>query len=111
MFVFVNADTVVRKAIQRGGRTSTQGRGGGCSVRFDRRVPPFAVLVDLVLRLVSQPTGLAAGCSLYCPREAYDVAGGFDEALFATEAGGLARRRKRMGLFVVLRNCVRASGR
>ena len=56
-------------------------------------------------------TGLACGCFLFCTREAFDAAGGFDEALFASEEIGMSLALKRQGRFVVLRESVTTSGR
>jgi GT2 family glycosyltransferase len=55
--------------------------------------------------------GLAGGCFLYCTRESYLAANGFDEAFYASEEIGFTRRLKRHGRFVVVREAVVTSGR
>ena len=55
--------------------------------------------------------GLASGCFLFCTREAFHAAGGFDERLFAAEEGAMSRALRRQGRFVVLREFVVTSGR
>lgn len=54
---------------------------------------------------------LAAGCFLFCTREAFDAVGGFDERLFAAEEAVMSRALRRHGRFVVLRESVTTSGR
>jgi hypothetical protein len=53
----------------------------------------------------------AAGCFLFCTREAFTAVGGFDEAFFGAEELVLSRALKRRGRFVVLRQAVLTSGR
>jgi len=54
---------------------------------------------------------LAPGCFVFCTREAYLAAGGFDEGLYASEEVGFAQRLKRQGRFVILREFVVTSAR
>jgi GT2 family glycosyltransferase len=54
---------------------------------------------------------LAAGCYLFCTREAFEAAGGFDERLFATEELALSRALGRLGRVAILRESVESSGR
>jgi glycosyltransferase involved in cell wall biosynthesis len=110
---FVDADTVVTKRVVRAAfRTLRRGAvGGGCSVKFDGPVPVYGRVIEGVLRVVSPPVGLAAGCFLFCTRRTFDAVGGFDETLFATEEVVFATRLKRLGRFVVLREWVYTSGR
>src|SRR5262249_44341467 len=48
---------------------------------------------------------------LFCTRQAFDAAGGFDEKLFAAEELALSRALHRHGRFLVLREFVTTSGR
>jgi GT2 family glycosyltransferase len=114
LFIFVDADTMVTKrALRAALRALRRGAvGGGCSVRFDEgRLPFYAVVVERVLPMLCQAIGLAAGCFLFCTRQAYLAAGGFDEALYATEEVGFGQRLKRQGRFVILHEFVITSGR
>jgi hypothetical protein len=63
--------------------------------------------LDVAMRGV----GLAAGCFLFCPRAAFERAGGFDETLYAGEELALSHALKRQGPFVVLGEHVVTSGR
>ena len=111
--VFVDADTVVNpRVVRAAARALARGAvGGGCLVRLDRPRPAYAVAIELALRVVAPAVGLAGGCFLFCTRAAFDAAGGFDEAVFASEEIGLARRLKARGKFVILRETVTTSAR
>ena len=111
--VFVDADTIISEAVLRDAIAAlTAGAaGGGCLVRFDGRVPRYGrVLIALVLPLY-RALGLAAGCFIFCTRQAFDAAGGFDERLFAAEEAVMSRALRRRGRFVLLRTAVLTSGR
>ena len=54
---------------------------------------------------------MAPGCFLFCTRRAYLAAGGFDETLAWSEEVSFAKRLKRQGRFVLLREAVITSGR
>lgn len=113
MLVFVDADTLVSVEAVRGAvhAMRTGAAGGGCGFRFDGRVPLYGrVMVGLavpVYRLLS----LASGCFLFCRRDAFVAAGGFDERLFGGEEAAFSRALHRQGRFVVLRESVTTSGR
>jgi glycosyltransferase involved in cell wall biosynthesis len=111
--VFVDADTIISEAVLRDAIAAlTAGAvGGGCLVRFDGRVPHYGrILIALVLPLY-RALGLAAGCFLFCTRQAFEAVGGFDEELFAAEEAVLSRALSRQGRFVLLRAAVMTSGR
>ena len=55
--------------------------------------------------------GLAAGCFLFCTRNAFVAVGGFDEAFYGAEELVMSQALKRHGKFVVLRQAVMTSGR
>ena len=85
--------------------------GGGCCVHIDGRLPFYAKVMECLLRVFSPPIGLAAGCFLFCTRDAYHAAGGFDETLYVTEEVGFAQRLRQQGRFTVNRELVITSGR
>jgi glycosyltransferase involved in cell wall biosynthesis len=111
--IFVDADTVVNEAVVRAAlEAMNRGAvGGGSAVRFDGQVPRYAEFMQPALVRLFRAAGLACGCFLFCTREAFDAAGGFDEALFASEEIGMSQALKRQGRFVVLRESVTTSGR
>ena len=114
VLVFVDADTEItapalsaaKEAIRRGVV------GGGASVRFDEgRLPLYARVLEFLLPPALRVLRLAPGCFLFCTREGYFAAGGFDETLYVTEEIGFAQRLKNQGRFVILREFVITSAR
>jgi glycosyltransferase involved in cell wall biosynthesis len=87
MLFFVDADTwinpnVVREAIAaiRDGAV-----GGGAPIAFDEPIPFYARLLLPMMVLSFRITRLAAGCFVYCTRDAFTAVGGFNEAYFGGE--------------------------
>lgn len=113
LFVFVDADTIVDAAVVRAAvRAVREGAvGGGAAVRFDGAVPLYARVLLQLLTVSFRATRLAAGCFLFCRREAFHAVGGFDEAYYAAEEIVMSRALGRQGRFVVLREPVLTSGR
>lgn len=80
-------------------------------MRFDGEVSFAARLLTFMLMRLLITLRLAAGCFLFCTREAFERAGGFDERFFASEEIWMSRALKRQGLFVMVRDHVVTSGR
>jgi glycosyltransferase involved in cell wall biosynthesis len=113
MLVFVDADTIVSPAAVRAAIAAMRegAVGGGCAVRFDGRLPLYArVLTGFAVHLY-RAIRLASPCFLFCTREAFRAAGGFDETLFAAEEMAMSQALRRQGPFVILRESVTTSGR
>src|SRR5205823_4703716 len=112
-FVFVDADTMVTpRALRAALRVLRRGAvGGGSCVRLDGRLPLYGIALEAALRVFAPMIGLAGGCFLFCTRDAYFAAHGFDEAFYASEEIGFSQRLKRLGRFVVLHETVITSGR
>ena len=110
---FVDADTLVTPAVVVGALAALRGGavGGGCTVRFDGKLPLYGRLLLGVLLPVYRLLGIAAGCSLFCTREAFEKVGGFDERLLAAEELAFSRALRRIGRVVILRESVTTSGR
>lgn len=111
--VFVDADTRVGEAVVRAALASLDAGavGGGCEVEFDADAPRWA---RRMLRAAVGPMrafNLAAGCFIYCRRDAFERAGGFDERHFAGEEIMLSLALRREGRFVMLREGVTTSSR
>ncbi len=113
VLIFVDADTVVSgpvllaalAALDRGAV------GGGALFRLDGQIPWHGRLLAFAVRTSMRLGRLAAGCFLFCTREAFDAAGGFDERLFATEEIALSRALGRLGRVAIVRETVETSGR
>jgi len=99
-FVFVDADSwcsarLLQTALDRlaGGRTV----GGGSTIASDRPVSGGARRgLDLWNR-IGTTLKLAAGCFVYCRRDAFEAIGGFSEKVYAGEEIFLSRALKRWG--------------
>ena len=111
--IFVDADTFVPPETLRATLRAWENGvvAGGASVHLDGRLPLGARLALPVFRLFMRATRLAAGCYVFCTREAFDAAGGFPVELFAGEELAFSRALRRQGRFVVLREPVVSSGR
>lgn len=113
VLVFVDADTLIDETVLRSALTALRSGavGGGADVRFDGRVPLYARAFSALLLGFSRAARLASGCFVFCTREAFASAGGFDESLFGAEEWALSRALARQGRFVILREPVTTSGR
>ena len=75
-------------------------------------IATFVVLLGItVTTQLVRFLGLAAGCFLFCTRDAFVAVGGFDEAFFGAEEVVMSRALRNHGRFVVLRQAVTTSGR
>jgi glycosyltransferase involved in cell wall biosynthesis len=113
LLIFVDADTVVTAAaVRAAARAMYAGAvGGGCTVYFDGVLPMWARLLLSAFMAAYRACHLAAGCFLFCTREAFEAVGGFDEKLFGSEELTMSNALKRCGRFVVLRDHVITSAR
>jgi glycosyltransferase involved in cell wall biosynthesis len=113
LLFFVDADTsvnpdVIAKAID---AVRAGAIGGGAAIKFDEPVPFYARVLLPILVLSFRLSRLAAGCFVFCTRDAFAVVGGFDEAYFGAEEVIISRALGRQGRFVILRSAVVTSGR
>lgn len=107
VLIFVDADTMVtEQALLAAIREIRAGAvGGGCHARFDDGpLPLYAVVLERWLLPMLLPVlRIAPGCFLFCTRQAYVAAGGFDETMYVAEEVTFGKRLKRQGRFVILR--------
>ena len=98
--LFVDADThIPAELLAQAIDNLESGRccGGGTTVRFDTE-PGAAEGVGLaVWNSLSRSLKLAAGCFVYCRRDAFEAVGGFSEAVYASEEIWLSRKLRRWG--------------
>jgi len=111
--VFVDADTLVSPAVVAAALDAMRrgAAGGGAGIRFDGVVPLYARLLLPVLTWSFRLSRTAAGCFIFCTREAFTAVGGFDEAYFGAEEVILSQALRARGRFVVLAEPVITSGR
>jgi cellulose synthase/poly-beta-1,6-N-acetylglucosamine synthase-like glycosyltransferase len=113
VFVFVDADTRVGAATIAATVAAVEhgAVGGGALLRFDAPLPVSVRIIGVCLRLTMRIGRLACGAYVFATREAFEVVGGFDETLFATEELTLSRALGRIGRFVILSESVVTSAR
>jgi glycosyltransferase involved in cell wall biosynthesis len=113
MLIFVDADTVVSIDVVRAAvRAMREGAvGGGAAVRFDGQLPFWGKVTAALFIPLYRLAGLAAGCFLFCTRDAFEAVGGFNKDLFAAEEVVMTRALRRQGRFVLLHESVTTSGR
>jgi len=113
LFVFVDADTIVSEGVVRAAVAAMRGGavGGGAAVAFEGDIPAYARWLLPIIVWMFRVARLAAGCFLFCTRDAFAAVGGFDEAFFGAEELVMSRALKRQGRFVILREAVVTSGR
>jgi len=112
-FVFVDADTTIDANVVRGVLRALRAgaAGGGAGVRFDEPVPAYARIMIAVTVWMFARLKLAAGCFVFCTREAFERVGGFDERVFAAEEIFFSRALRRRGRVVILKEKVTTSAR
>ncbi len=114
--VFVDADTIVPLETLEGSlRALRKGAvGGGAFVALDESQPIhwFKMGLYYLISLVWQTVGRwAAGCYMFCRKDALELFGGFDENYFAAEELFFSRELKRLGKFQLVRHPVLTSAR
>ena len=98
--IFVDADTVVtRTLIQRSLYNLDSGHccGGGSTVEPNIPLAPSYRFALWLWTQISVRLRLAAGCFLYCLREAFEAVGGFSEKVYAGEEIWLSGELRRWG--------------
>lgn len=71
--------------------------GGGARIAFDAPLPLVARWFTDAWAFYSRTFGVAAGCFVYCLREAFDDVGGFPTELYAGEELYFSKRLKKWG--------------
>ena len=111
--VFVDADTLVDAALLRAALVALEAGavGGGATVAL-RGPLAWHVRAGLAAsNWLLRRMRAAAGCFVFCRRDAFEAVGGFDERWYAAEDIALSRALATQGRFVVLRERVSTSAR
>lgn len=98
--IFLDADTAISGDLlgaALGRLSSGMCCGGGVLVQPDREPPAAARYVMAFWNRVSMNMGLAAGCFIFCLREAFQQTGGFSERVYASEEIWLSRKLRAWG--------------
>ncbi len=98
--VFIDADTqispeLLKAALDR--LMSGQCCGGGAVLTMDKKLKPGERFGVQFFNLLSTTYRLAAGCFIFCSREAFESVGGFSENLYASEEIRFSRKMARYG--------------
>ena len=111
--LFVDADTRVDREVVGAAMAAMDSGavGGGAGAVFDEGAPYYARRMMWWVLGFMRLFRLAAGCFLFCRRDALEAAGGWDERHFAGEEIMLSLALHRQGPFVILRERVVTSPR
>jgi glycosyltransferase involved in cell wall biosynthesis len=86
--IFLDADTILSAALlQKALANLSSGAccGGGGKVVYEGELPGIVRGVTELWNRSSVKFGMAAGCFIYCLKEAFDVVGGFSQNVYASE--------------------------
>jgi len=98
--IFVDADTLIPENLLLQALDNLQNEsciGGGAKVSFDITLNLAARMGLALWNAISSRLKLAAGCFVYCTRDAYEAVGGFSEAVYASEEIWFSRQLRRWG--------------
>ncbi|MCA9240644.1 MAG: glycosyltransferase [Planctomycetales bacterium] len=111
--VFVDADTVVNAEVLQGAVNALQAGsvGGGARISFDGDAPWLVARLVKLFDSSYFAFGFAAGCFVFCNRDAFFQAGGFDESVYVSEEITLSRELRKLGRFAILPARVSTSAR
>ena len=113
LLIFVDADTCVTvQTVQAAVDAVHEGATyGGADVTWDTAIPLWSRIMLRGTLLMYRLDKLAPGAFLFCTRDAFERAGGFDESLFAAEEYDLSKRLKKLGRHAWIKDRVITSGR
>lgn len=97
--VFVDADSLISPELLTSSLNVLADRtaiGGGSTVAADRKINGLSKTVLTLWNWWSVKSRSAAGCFLYCSREAFDHVGGFDEKQYAAEELYLSKKLRKL---------------
>jgi glycosyltransferase involved in cell wall biosynthesis len=86
--IFLDADTIISDALLQKALTNLLSGaccGGGGKVVYNGELPNIVRGVTEVWNYFSVKFGMAAGCFIYCLKEAFDAVGGFSQNVYASE--------------------------
>lgn len=93
--VFLDADTIMPEALLKNALLNLQSGkycGGGTLINFDSRLKWYWELARKFFNWLALKSDFAAGCFIYCLKDAWLGAGGFSEKVYASEEIWFVRR-------------------
>ena len=111
--VFVDADTYVNAGVIQAAMAALDrgAVGGGATPVFDDEAPRYARFLLIWVLTQMRWFRMAAGCFIFCRRDAFEAVGGFDERHFAGEEIMLSWALRRHGRMEILPEKVVTSSR
>lgn len=116
--IFIDADTLVSASLLRNALLALEsgtvcGGGAGVIIEHPSRMANVAVALWTVIGKVGK---LAAGCFVYCRKDAFEAVGGFSEQVYASEEVWLSLALKKWGranqqTFLILDDAATTSAR
>ncbi len=85
---FLDADTILSTAILQKALCNLSGGaccGGGVKVVYEGALPGIVRVATELWNFFSVKFGMAAGCFVYCLKDAFDAVGGFSQSVYASE--------------------------
>ena len=107
--IFLDADTELTSALLGQALENIKSGacvGGGVVIEPDQPVSRKVQWVIGLWNFAARKTGMAAGCFVYCRRDAFEAVGGFNEKLYASEEIWLSRALRRHGKSQKMKFCV-----
>jgi len=98
--IFLDADTIISPVLLQkalGNLSSGACCGGGVKVAYEGKLPGIVRGATELWNRFSVQFGMAAGCFIYCLKEAFDAVGGFSENVYASEEIWFSRQLRTWG--------------
>jgi len=113
ILIFVDADTIVSEVIicETVDAINSGAVAGGSFPTFDGEVPLLAKIFTSILRITFRILRVAAGAYMFCTRECFEGAGGFNPKFFAAEEVHLSNKLHKFGKYKTIDSRVVTSGR
>ena len=113
ILIFVDADTIVSKAVVHETVEAIQNGAiaGGSFPKFEGKLPLLARILTPLLRVTFKILRVAAGAYMFCTPKSFESAGGFDPKFFAAEEVHLSNKLHKFGKYKTIQSRVVTSGR
>lgn len=98
--IFLDADTIISTAILQKALENLSGGkccAGGAKLNFRGKNTVLARKLVQIWNWIAEKSGMAAGCFIYCRKEAFDDVGGFSQKVYAGEELLFSRALKAWG--------------
>lgn len=97
--VFVDADSLINPQLLKLALDALAGGqviGGGSTIHADQKINKFGSRVLSFWNWISVKSRTAAGCFIYCQRDAFEEIGKFSDAIYAAEELHLSRKLRKL---------------